>query len=110
LIKSSIFIKLVALSYGSRRREEKDAPKEGEPEKQENVLFIDMGHSFFSAKVVAFTKNKLKVHKTNSLTKVSKYTSFLKVLSSVSDRSAGARAFDYNLVNHFAAEIKVAFS
>jgi len=67
LIKSSIFIKLVALSYGSRRREEKDAPKEGEPEKQENVLFIDMGHSFFSAKVVAFTKNKLKVDRTNSL-------------------------------------------
>jgi len=32
----------------------------------------------------------------------------VKVLSSVSDRTAGARAFDYNLVSHFAAEIKVA--
>lgn len=49
----------VALSFGVKRKFE--APKEGVEEKPEHILFIDMGHSFFSAKVVAFTNNKLKV-------------------------------------------------
>eukprot|EP01087_Luapelamoeba_hula_P001849 TRINITY_DN1164_c0_g1_i1.p1 TRINITY_DN1164_c0_g1~~TRINITY_DN1164_c0_g1_i1.p1 ORF type:complete len:776 (-),score=209.02 TRINITY_DN1164_c0_g1_i1:24-2078(-) len=87
-------ITAVALSYGFRRdsKVKRAAPEQAEAEeKPVHVLFVDMGHAYFNAQVVAFTHRQLKV------------------LSSVSDDSVGGRNLDFNLVKHFAAELKTKF-
>ena len=72
----------IALGYGITKS---DLP---EPDNPRNVMFIDAGHSSFTATVVAFSKGNLAIR------------------SCQSDRHLGGRDFDYALVQHFAAEFK----
>jgi molecular chaperone DnaK (HSP70)/Flp pilus assembly protein TadD len=99
----------VGLCHGLRRREtaaragaddkaKTTPPPEGadqqpaaaseQQQNAENVLFVDMGHSYLSVQLAAFTGSKMKV------------------LSSLTDDTAGAREFDIILAKHFAEEIK----
>eukprot|EP01114_Cavostelium_apophysatum_P014937 TRINITY_DN3982_c2_g1_i3.p1 TRINITY_DN3982_c2_g1~~TRINITY_DN3982_c2_g1_i3.p1 ORF type:complete len:716 (-),score=200.35 TRINITY_DN3982_c2_g1_i3:18-2165(-) len=69
-----------ALTYGFSRNPEEGAKK--------HVLLLDQGHSYFSAQVIEFEKDKLKV------------------LSSVSDDDLGARVFDHALFDQAAEQFK----
>ena len=70
----------IGLNYGILRPLPKD--------KEQKVLFLDMGHSSTNAAVISFTEGKLAV------------------LGTASDPQLGGRSFDDLLVTHFAAMIK----
>lgn len=72
----------IALGYGITKS---DLP---EPDNPRQVMFIDAGHSSFTASVVAFAKGNLAIR------------------SCQCDRHLGGRDIDYALVQHFAAEFK----
>ncbi|OCF37659.1 heat shock 70kDa protein 4 [Kwoniella heveanensis BCC8398] len=71
----------VALGYGITKA---DLPESAEAPR--HVVFVDVGHSNYSASVVAFSKGQLTVK------------------STAYDRHFGGRDFDYALVQHFAKE------
>ena len=70
----------IGLNYGILRPLPKD--------KENKVLFLDMGHSSTNAAIISFTEGKLQV------------------LGTASDPQLGGRSFDDLLVTHFAAMIK----
>ena len=70
----------IGLNYGILRPLPKD--------KENKVLFVDMGHSQTNAAIISFTEGKLQV------------------LATASDPFLGGRSFDDMLVQHFAAMIK----
>ena len=70
----------IGLNFGILRPLPKD--------KENKVLFLDMGHSSTNAAVISFTEGKLQV------------------LSTASDPQLGGRSFDDLLVAHFAAYIR----
>jgi heat shock protein 4 len=72
----------VALGYGITKS---DLP---EPDNPRHVMFIDAGHSNFTATIVAFAKGNLAIR------------------SSQCDRHLGGRDIDYALVRHFATEFQ----
>eukprot|EP00004_Rigifila_ramosa_P014491 TRINITY_DN3305_c0_g1_i1.p1 TRINITY_DN3305_c0_g1~~TRINITY_DN3305_c0_g1_i1.p1 ORF type:complete len:795 (-),score=211.67 TRINITY_DN3305_c0_g1_i1:22-2406(-) len=75
----------VALSYGIYRTAELP---ETEPL---HVMFVDMGHSAFTATLCDFVKGKLTIR------------------STAYDRNLGGRDLDYALVDHFVGEIKTKY-
>lgn len=76
----------VALGYGITKT---DLP--GPEEKPRRVVFVDIGHSTYTASVVEFKKGELTVK------------------STAWDRQFGGRYFDKAMVDHFAAEFKEKF-
>ncbi|KAK4541841.1 Heat shock protein hsp88 [Oleoguttula mirabilis] len=75
-----------ALGYGITKL---DLP--GPEEKPRRTMFIDIGHSNYTASICEFRKGELKV------------------ISTASDRHFGGRNFDKALVDHFRAEFKEKF-
>ena len=70
----------IGLNYGILRPLPKD--------KENKVLFLDMGHSTTNASIISFTEGKLQV------------------MATASDPQLGGRSFDDLLVTHFAAMVK----
>jgi heat shock 70kDa protein 4 len=76
----------VALGYGITKS---DLP--GPDQTPRHVVFVDVGHSNYSAAVVAFSKGQLQVK------------------STAYDRHLGGRDIDYALVKHFSKEFKTKY-
>jgi heat shock protein 4 len=76
-----------ALSYGIFKGAKKEFPEGAETK----VLFLDMGHSQFTATAAAFTNTSVKV------------------LASCSDSELGGRDIDVAIAKYFAAEFKAKF-
>jgi len=71
----------ISLSYGLFRRSEL-----GDQTNPRHVIFLDLGHSKFSAFCASFTKEKAKI------------------VSQIHDRHLGCRDFDWTVLNLYAAE------